>query len=474
MKLVELKRLVAQGESAFLEFKNSTGSLSTGMQTVCAFLNSNEGGILIFGVKDNGHLIGQIISDKTRKEIAAELNKIEPYGKISVKYVKISVDKYAIVIMANDGTKNAPYTYDGRSYVRNQSTNKRMSKEEYIYLYNKNNPTLWEGLTSKTCSIKDLDHSKIKEIIRIGIAEKRLPEEAMRGTIQNALKKLGLIIDDKLTNAAVLLFCKNEYKQFMQSNIQLARFKGTTKNEFLDNKMIKANAFDLFDKAMGFLVFALPTSARIEEGNPNRVETPAIPYTVLREALINALVHRDYSYPGSSITVAVYDDRITISNPGFLPSGISVKELAYDHKSIQRNPLIAHVFYLCGKIEKWGRGTLDMIHDSKKVGNPSPIFEEIGGGFSVTLPLKEPMSTIYELKQQINLNKLTDRQKEIINILSKGPMSRQELMNHLGTTITNRAMQLELAKLKKAGLIKPSGKGKAVIWFLQTKLPIAK
>lgn len=454
-----------QGETALVEFKSSTGSISTGMQTVCAFLNSNQGGVLIFGIKDDGQIIGQIVSDKTRKEIAIELNKIEPYENIDVKYVKISANRWAIALVTEAG-KKAPYTYDGRPYIRNQSTTKRMSKEEYIYLHNKNNPTVWESLTSNICSLKNLDQNKIKEIVRFGVSEKRLPEEALISSTESILKKLGLMIDNQLTNAAVLLFCKNEDKQFRQSTIQLARFKGTTKSEFWDQKIIRANALDLLDQSMKFLNFVLPASARIVAGNPNRVEEPAIPYRVLREALINALVHRDYSHSGTSIAIAIYDDRVTITNPGFLPPGVNLKQLMQDHQSIQRNPLIAHVFYLCGKIEKWGRGTLDMIHDSKKVGNPLPIFEEIGGGFSVTLPLKEPISTIHERQYQVDLNKLTDRQKEIINVLSNGPQSRQELMNRLGITITNRAMQLELAKLNKLGLIQSSGKGKAIVWFL--------
>jgi ATP-dependent DNA helicase RecG len=277
------------------------------------------------------------------------------------------------------------------------------------------------------------------------------------------------MVGDKLTNAAVVLFCKDERKQFMQSNIQLARFKGTTKNEFLNNKKYRANAFDLYDKAMDFLVFCLPVAARIVAGNPSRVETPAIPYAVLREALINALVHRDYSNAGGSISVAVYDDRVNITNIGSLPRGVEIRKLSKEHPSVQRNPLISNVFYICGKIEGWGRGTLDMIEDSKAAGNPLPKYEEIGGSFSVTLPLKEPMPTVvYNQPQQIILNKLTDRQQKILSILKIEPLDRQQLMAKMKTPLTDRTIQLELAKLKDMELIKSEGKAKATIWSLIT------
>ena len=240
--------------------------------------------------------------------------------------------------------------------------------------------------------------------------------------------------------------------------------KGTTKKEFLDNKLYKGNAFDLFEKAEDFLTFCLPVAARIENGNSSRVETPAIPYSVTREAITNALVHRDYSHPGGSMSVAVYDDRVNISNTGSLPLGVQVSELSKEHRSIQRNPLIANVFYLCGKIEKWGRGTLDMIKDCKYAGNPVPKYEEVGGGFSVTLRFKEPIRNIEEV-QQLAIEKLTDREKEIIYLLQAGPLTRQEIMIKTNSKLTARSMQQQLTKLRSLAIINSRGKGKAIKWI---------
>ncbi len=465
MKVSQLKTLIKHGESEILEFKNSTGSLSAGMQTVCAFLNSNHGGTVIFGVKDNGQIVGQEVTDKTRKEIATELNKLEPHAKVDISFVHIAGNRQAIVFSANPGAK-APYNYDGRAFVRNQSTTMRMTKEEYMYLHNQSNPALWESLTSSSCRLSDLDHNRIREVARMAVAEKRLPEVAMRAGVLGILKKLKLIVNEKLTNAAVILFCKNEQKQFMQSSIKLARFAGIDKTEFLDTKIFNANAFDLYDKAIDFLTFSLPVAARIEPGNPKRVEEPAIPYNVLREAVINALVHRDYSHSGGSIDIAVYDDRVNISNIGALPKGVLLNQLSKEHPSIQRNPLIAHVFYLCGKIEKWGRGTLDMIQDCKKSGNPAPKYEEIGGSFSVTLPLKTPIRNVIFTLKQIPTQTLTDRQKEILEILKRGPIKTSQIIDKMSIKLTDRMLQRELAKLKNMALIKSAGRTKSTLWSL--------
>jgi ATP-dependent DNA helicase RecG len=209
MKIAQLKALAKRGESERLEFKTTTSSMVSGMQTMCAFLNSSHGGMIIFGIKDDGKIVGQEVTDKTRKDIASELNKIEPHSKIDVEYVRVTDDRRAIVFLINPGEK-APYTYDGRAFVRNQSTTMRMTKEEYIYLHNKNHPTTWEGLTSSSCKLSDLDRNKIKEAIRMAVFEKRLPESASSATISDTLKRLKLTAHGKPTNAAVVLFCKNE------------------------------------------------------------------------------------------------------------------------------------------------------------------------------------------------------------------------------------------------------------------------
>jgi ATP-dependent DNA helicase RecG len=469
MTIAQLRALVKKGESEKLEFKSSTGSLKDGMRAVCAFLNSDHGGTVIFGVTDDGKIFGQTINDKNRQEIAIALGKIEPHAKVTVQYVRLPNSLYVIVLTVSSGS-NAPYAYDGQCWSRRQSTTVPMPREEHIYLYNQNNPALWEGLTSNTCKLTDLDRNRIKEVVRIAVHEKRLPEKEIAASIPDIIEKFNLIEGGKLTNAAVVLFCKNEDKQFMQCSLKVARFKGNDKSEFLNEKYFRANAFDLYDRAMDFLVSSLPVASRIVSGNPMRVEEPAIPYKVLREAVANALVHRDYSNRGGEITIAIFDDRVEITNSGALPKGIRLNQLSINHSSKPRNPLIANVFYLCRKIEKWGRGTQDMIQECKQAGNPLPIYAEDDSSFSVTFPLKEPMVTIiYKQEGEAALDKLTQRQRSILSALKKGPLSRQQLMNQLAVEITDRSMQMELVKLKNLGLIRSEGKARFIIWALNSK-----
>ena len=146
---------------------------------------------------------------------------------------------------------------------------------------------------------------------------------------------------------------------------------------------------------------------------------------------------------------------------------------------MQRNPLIANVFYLCGKIEKdgcvrrslgevGGRGTLDMIKDSTAVKNPLPKYEEIGGTFSITLPFQQSIRGVLLEKIIVKQPKLTKRQQQILNLLKVEPLTRQELIAKMDVPLTDRVMQLEFAKLKDMKLITSEGKANTTIWFVVT------
>ena len=269
---------------------------------------------------------------------------------------------------------------------------------------------------------------------------------------------MDLTVEDKPKNAAVILFCKKESKQFIQSMLAMARFNGLDKSEFITEKSIRGNAFDLYEAALNFLTTYLPIGGKIEEGNPFRVETPAIPYKVLREALINALCHHDYSIGGGSIAVAFYDDRVNITSTGLLPQGITIKQLPKEHPSIRRNPLIANIFYLCHMIERWGRGTKDMVVLCKQSGNPVPKFIEIAGSLSVTLPLNEPIRRLeMSTSQTVLLRSLTQRQKDILEVLKHTPLTREEIMEKLKAPPAIRTVQLDLTRLYALKMIIKSG-----------------
>ena len=266
MKLSKIRSIVKRGESDDLEFKKTTSGLSDAMHTACAFLNGATGGMVLFGVTDDKKVTGQEISDGTKKNIAAELSKLEPHVDPKVDYIHVSGDRYIIAIVVNPGAMR-PYVYNGCPYIRSQSTTRIMPQEKYAQLLqNRRQASIsWESLIDKDCSINDLDKKRIKQIVGMAVAGGRLPGIATHENVNEVLKKFNLMVGHQLTNAAVILFCKNEQKQFIQSMVKLARFKGTDKTEFIDNKAIRGNIFDLYETATAFLDTYLPIAGKIEE-----------------------------------------------------------------------------------------------------------------------------------------------------------------------------------------------------------------
>lgn len=471
MDITKIISLVKQGESDTLEFKKSTSQLSCAFETVCAFLNG-KGGTILIGVTDNGKIIGQQVSDGTKQSLANENNKIEPHSELNVTYVPIENGNQIIVIEVPTGN-HIPYVYYGRPYIKNQSTTIQMSQHRYEQLLVKRGQLnhAWEECLENT-HISDLDTDLILRVVRLAVDAGRLDEREMRATPSEILEKLNLLVDKKLTRAAIILFCKNESKQFIQSQLRLARFKGVDKQEFIDSKLIINNAFLLYDHAIKFLENYLPVSGKIVDGRPNREEIPAIPYKVLRETIVNALSHRDYSIRGGAINLAIFDDRIEISNTGTLPEGIKLSDLTNNHRSLPRNPLIAKVFYASGFIEMWGRGTQKIIELSLDVGNPEPIFESTNFDFTVRLPLQTPINIpIHQDKTYLKFKfKLNNRQEEILNTLkSSESMTIMEIFNKSSLSTSRRTLQADLAKLRQYGLVANEKGGRSTLWISKLK-----
>ena len=267
MNIDQLKQLVNKGESDHVEFKLSTSQLKAAMETACAFLNL-KGGVIIFGVKNNGTLVGQNVSDSTKQEIANELRKIEPQAAVDIHYLPLGDDKQIILLEVPEG-KHVPYTYDGRAFERTTSTTSRMTQhhlEQMIIKRNYLNHDWVEQLTDEY-TIDDLDHQEIANTVKEGIQQNRISPEATKNSIEQILYNFDLIKNDRLTNAAVVLFAKNPNKIFLRCEIKMARFRGRTKVVgFIDNQMERGNAFQLITLAHHFANRHLPIASYFVPG----------------------------------------------------------------------------------------------------------------------------------------------------------------------------------------------------------------
>ena len=190
--------------------------------------------------------------------------------------------------------------------------------------------------------------------------------------------------EENLRNAAVFLFSKRFSYDY---EIRMARFRGTDKNYFIDNQQAHGNFFELLDAGMSFFFKHLSLSGEIK--GFKREEHLDVPATALREALINALCHRDYDIYQCSIGIAIYDDRIEIESPGLLPRELTPKTIKRSHKSYPRNEIVATVLYQITYLEKWGSGIKRIMDACKAEGSPQPFWSEEGGYTVVTFPMNK-------------------------------------------------------------------------------------
>jgi ATP-dependent DNA helicase RecG len=229
----------------------------------------------------------------------------------------------------------------------------------------------------------------------------------------------------------------------------------------LDHRQLHGHAFQILDDSMHFILRNIPIAGRFEPGKLERQDIPLYPPLALREALVNALCHRDYTIAGGAIFVAIYDDQLEVTSTGLLPPGITIAELKRDHASRLRNPLIAGVFYRRGLIEQWRRGTQKIVDWCVAAGQPEPEFEEQAGAVVVRF-----LPSGYHPPRRVG-HDLTDRQRQILLIVSDGKEWRfQDIYSQLVNPPTDRTVRQDLYLLRQLGLVDGSGLGAGARWQL--------
>jgi len=470
MNLEQISTLVAQNESDVVEFKKSTAQLKSACETACAFLNG-DGGTILFGVTDNGKIVGQEVSDKTKRDIGHELVKITPNANIEVSYTDLSDNKKIIIFKVRTDHTKIPYLYDGKAFLRVQSTTVTMPRDHLkrlILLNNTDSKYAWENQVQPELTIDDLDAEEIILTIKEGLANDRIPANYSTNDPLVALQRLGLLNNGQITNAAMVLFGKDLRFRYPQCLLKLARFRGTNKAEFIDSKQVYGNIFKLLGAAMEFASSYLPVASTFSENDFFRKDTPLFPILALREAIANALIHRDYSTYGSSISFAIYDDRLEIWNYGLPPDGTTAADLPLLNRSTPRNPNIANVLYYHKIFESWGRGIHMIIEKCKEAGHPTPFYELDKIGTALILPSKQLIGAGYATQLANNdIPPLTIRQKEILTLLMQHKESTSSLIKHqLGDSVSERYIRKELSRLKDLGYIDYIGNTRARRWFL--------
>ena len=453
--------LAASGESETREFKATTGTRRQATATICAMLNQ-RGGCVLFGVADGGRVVGQQVSERTIEHLSAEFNRIDPPAFPEVDRVQVSDDLEVISVRVGSGASR-PYQYRGKAYLRVGNTTVAMSAAQYnrILFERMHSEQRWENLPADGWTIGDLDVAEIRNTVAEAVRIGRLIEPGTREP-KDLLRGLGLLRENVIFRAAAVLFGHAELLEceMPQCLLRVARFRGLDRSEFLDNRQFNGNAFTLLSNADRFLRDTVPIASRFRSGQMERIDEPLYPPLATREALANAICHRDYAMGGGSIGLAVYDDRLEVTSTGPLHFGLVPDDLFAPHESRPWNPLIARTFYRRGIVEEWGRGTIKMAELVISAGLPRPEIEQRND--CVTVRFRRPAT---EQRSEV-ADDVLDQQSAILELLnhSDRALALREIRSLLGKETDERRLRANLAALKVKGLVNSTGRGRGARW----------
>ncbi|PIY04619.1 MAG: ATP-dependent DNA helicase, partial [Bacteroidetes bacterium CG_4_10_14_3_um_filter_31_20] len=347
MSTLELNSIIAKGESETVEFK-SNFNVET-IETLVAFANS-KGGCVYVGINDIGEIKGVSLSKESIQKWTNEIkNKTEPSLLPDIEIVNL-YNKKIVVISVNEYPVK-PISIKGRHYKRIGNSNHLMNVSEVSDCYMLSMQYSWDSYIRPDSSLKDIDSKRIKNFINRINKKGRVN---LTGNNIEKLKKLKLIIDNKPTNAAMLLFAKDP----LLYDVHAGRLK--TPDLILDDKIIRNTLFELVEETMQYIIshlkVAYEISAETVLKTTQRTEIFEYPLEALRELVLNAVIHRKYNSP-VDIQIKIFDNKISMFNPGELYGNITIEDLQHDdYQASARNKLIVEAFYLTGDIEKYGTG----------------------------------------------------------------------------------------------------------------------
>lgn len=445
----ELKKLLISGETETLEFKENFDKKT--IESAGAFANTKGGAILI-GVSDRNEIKGVQVGKETLENWANQISQsTEP--RVIPEIELGEINKKRIVIIKIKEFPIKPVSVKGRYFRRVGNSNRVMNMQEIAQMHFHSVGMSWDKLPTRDASIKDIDLEKVKRYIKKANETGRRKIQADENPLQ-ILEKLELIKEGNPTWAAILLFHQHPQRFLSQGVIHCGRFKEET--IVIDDLMIEGTIVEQVDEAIDFIRKNINVKF-VMTGKPAREQIWDYPLEALREAVINAVCHRDYTI-SSNTEVRIYDDKLIVWSPGGLPLGITIEDLYKPHSSVLRNKGIGEIFYDMGWIEQWGSG-IDKMHKAcSKAGLPEPKFEEYQG-FRVIF-----RKDIYT-EEYLNKLGLNERQiKAVMYVKEKGRITNKEYQQ-LIKNISRITVTRDLTDLRIKGILKMIGAGKREVHY---------
>ena len=410
----------------------------------CSLLNTS-GGVIFIGMTDEHHPVGIDDADVHVAELSAFFRvKISPTPCVMIQ--RQEVNGKTIIMVDVPAGINRPYLYGGRAYVLDGGRVGYASADSIRNMVLRANAeeVRWEERFSLASVEGDVD----EESVRSGFdrVERLVPGADKAKTLTSMLECYGVLRDWRLTNAGDVLFGRHPDSRSPQVRIRAFCYRDDKSgDDFLDSRLIAGPLFGAIVEAEQFI--ARNTYAPQDFKAPKLVREPGITYPpeVIREALINAVAHRDYSSVSGGVAIHIYPNRLEIWNSGDLPDGVSVEALGHDQVSVLRNPTIAYALYLRGYMEQAGRGSVLMCRQCEQIGLPRPEWK-VRKGEGVTI-------VFHRVIQSYRVDTINDL---VLDTIRKYPgIKREKLSEIVGFSVPT--ISRAIRDLKTKGIVAREG-----------------
>ncbi len=435
----ELDTIIQSGEGYKSEFKRNVNSDLS--KELVAFANSS-GGRIFLGIEDNGHISGVTIDNTLKSKITMMAHDCDP----SVE-TELEVFKNVLIVHVPEGD-NKPYRCTNGFYIRNGSGSIKLTTHEIIGFIQSEGRVKFDELKNAAAKYPEqLNNAAITRYKQLSGITAGISNDEL-------LTNLGLVYHDKpvrgINNTGVLFFVQNPAQHIPQSAVTCVAYKGTVKVNVLDRKTFDQDIITNIDDSIAFLRRHLNLSYEIKE--LQRKEKLEIPEVVLREAVVNAVCHRDYFEKGATVMVEVFNNRVEISNPGGLPKGLKPED--FGKRTLARNPLIAALLHRARYIEKIGTGILRMRQEMQKAELPEPEFS-FNGFFTITINRVHTVEKTIALSLNVSRKRLERLMYLIKQLQSENGLDMVSAVTELKTLEKN--IRRDLLLLEKKGWVVSTG-----------------
>ena len=450
----EIRKLIKDGENENVEFKTRRVHLETIAKSICAMLNS-QGGVILIGVSDDGEIAGIDAPDDSMAEIIDHIaDQLSPVPLLSVSSHTVARKEILMIDVPQGADK--PYSLGREIFVRVGKRTLKADTDDTATIVGNAAAKLvrWEAEPMPGFGVEDCDEFELSKAKTEIVSSGRMGSRDLDDNL-DFLGRLRLTQRGQLTNGAAVLFASDSLSWSPNLAIRIVSFTSEKSADIANDTMFSGPAVSSFHDTLTKIQQLTGYSGRFGDDDVERKDVPAYSAYALREGLVNAIVHRDYTLIGGKIHVEIYPNHLTIRNPGRLPDGWKVADLKKKHGSVPFNPDIARVFYLRRLMEQLGIGTQKVVDECKKIGADPPQWTDAQG--MVTL-------TLYSAPEPNRSFDLNSRQQTFLKKQKPGSSFKAGYYAHL-MGVVNRQARRELNELIEFGFVERSGRGPATIYI---------